>query len=84
MLIASSIIIIIIIIMKANSAGKRVVIGGGHARKEGRWKSGNERGYTIPCGGNDIDVNNVDTGRVFSNGKLFSYSREFHKQNIHS
>ena len=52
----------IIIIMKANSAGKRVVIGGGHARKEGRWKSGNERGCTIPCEGNNIDVRNVETG----------------------
>jgi hypothetical protein len=59
MLITSSIIIIIIIIMKANSAGK---IGGGHARKEGRWKSGNEQGCTIPCGGNNIDVRNVETG----------------------
>ncbi len=39
----SVIIIIIVIIVKANSAGKRVVIGGRHARKEGRWKSGNAR-----------------------------------------
>ena len=58
------IIIIMIIIMKANSARKKVVIRGRHARKEGRWKSGNERGGTIPCGWNDIDVRNVEIGYV--------------------
>jgi hypothetical protein len=58
------IIIIIIIIMKANSAGEKVVIGGGHARKEGRWKIGNERRCTIPCGGINIDVRNVEIGYV--------------------
>ena len=57
-------IIISIIIMKVNSAGERVVIGGGHAREEGRWKSGNEGGCTIPCGGNNIDVRNVEIGYI--------------------